>query len=180
MRVSPRCSSLPRSSAGPRQVLIRWAETIKSLWQNYRLFPQRIHWAFWHLMGSQWASWGLMAPTDRYLMMWPLLQLDPVDQGLPYGPTLWIRQLPSGPPKRVSRAGWAVTSVGVYGCQKAARFYSWTLWITTLTLRVRHRPSGSAPIEPQGRGWLILQQSPNWSPFDNSIVRLPANPPPAR
>ncbi len=72
---------------------------------------------------------------------------DPVDKL----PTLWIRYLPCGPTKRVSRVGWALSAVGVFGCQKAACFYSWTLWITTLTLRIRRRPSGSAPIEQQGR-----------------------------
>jgi hypothetical protein len=53
--------------------------------------------------------------------------------------------------KRVLRAAWSVSAVGVFECQKAPRFYSWTLWITTLTLGVRYRPSGSAPIDPQGQ-----------------------------
>jgi len=79
----------------------------------------------------------------------PIVQLG---LGVPYGPafdpvdqvaTLWTN-------KTGLQGGWAVSAVGGFGCQKAARFYSWTLWITTLTLRVRHRPSGSAPIDPQG------------------------------
>src|SRR5258708_17451202 len=88
-------------------------------------------------------------------MMWPLLQLEPVAQGLPCGPTLWVRQPPSGPAKRVPKVGLAVSAVALFGCQKASCFYSWTLWITTLTLRIRHRPSGSAAIEQQGRGWVV-------------------------
>src|SRR5258708_15656497 len=41
--------------------------------------------------------------------MWPLLQLDPVAQGLPCGPTLWLKCLPSGPaaPEPQGR-GWMV------------------------------------------------------------------------
>ena len=65
--------------------------------------------------------------------------------------TLWTTLPPSGPTKRVSRAGWALSAVAHFGCQKTSWFYSWTLWITTLTLRVRHRPSGSAPVDPQGQ-----------------------------
>jgi len=67
---------------------------------------------------------------------------DPVD----HLPTLWITLSPSGPIKRVFRVGLAVSAVALFGCQKDSWFCSWTLWITTLTLRVRHRPSGSAPI----------------------------------
>src|SRR5258708_5534669 len=79
---------------------------------------------------------------------------DPVD----HLPTLWTRQPPSGPAKQVSRAGWAVSAVVVPGCQKASCFYSWTLWTTTLTLRIRLRPSGSAPIDPQGRRVVLRQK----------------------
>jgi hypothetical protein len=39
-------------------------------------------------------------------------------------------------------------------------FFSWTLWITTLTLRVRYRPSGSAAIEPEGDQLLNTQCHP--------------------
>src|SRR5258708_22191668 len=74
---------------------------------------------------------------------WP----DPVDQVS----TLWITLPPSGPTKRVSRVGWALSAVAFFGCQKDSCFCSWTLWITTLTQRVRHRPSGSATNEPEGR-----------------------------
>jgi hypothetical protein len=77
----------------------------------------------------------------------PLPEVDPMDQVL----TLWITLPPSGAKKRGSRAGLAVSAVALFGCQKDSRFCSWTLWITTLTLRVRHRPSGSAPIDPQGQ-----------------------------
>src|SRR5713226_10265028 len=76
----------------------------------------------------------------------PLRLPDPVDQLS----TLWITLPPSGPTKRVSRAGLAVSAVALFGGQTGSRFCSWTLWITPLTLRVRHRPSGSAPIEPEG------------------------------
>jgi hypothetical protein len=65
-------------------------------------------------------------------------------------PTLWIRFCPCGPRKRVSKVGLAVSAVALLGGQKDSCFYSWTLWITTLTLRVRYRPSGSAAIEPEG------------------------------
>src|SRR5258708_31854000 len=42
-------------------------------------------------------------------MMWRLLQLDPVAQELPCGPTLWLKRLPSGPaePEPQGR-GWVV------------------------------------------------------------------------
>jgi len=69
-------------------------------------------------------------------------KLDPVDQVS----TLWITLPPPGPTKRVSRVGLAVSAVALFGCQKDSCFCSWTLWITTLTLRIRLRPSGSAPI----------------------------------
>jgi hypothetical protein len=65
--------------------------------------------------------------------------------------TLWITLPPSGPAKRVSGVGLAVSAVAHFGCQKDSCFCSWTLWTTTLTLRVRCRPSGSAPVDPQGR-----------------------------
>ena len=74
-------------------------------------------------------------------------KLDPVDQVS----TLWITLTPSRPAKRVSRVGLAVSAVALFGCQKDSCFCSWTLWITTLTLRIRLRPSGSAPIEQQGQ-----------------------------
>ena len=64
--------------------------------------------------------------------------------------TLWITPRPCGPAKRVSRAGLAVSAVALFGRQKGSWFCSWTLWITPLTLRIRLRPSGSAPIDPQG------------------------------
>jgi len=69
-------------------------------------------------------------------------QPDPVDQVM----TLLITLPPSGATKRVSGAAWAVGAVDCIGRQKAPCFYSWTLLITTLTLRIRLRPSGSAPI----------------------------------
>src|SRR5260370_41476158 len=64
--------------------------------------------------------------------------------------TLWITLPRSGPAKRISRVGLAVSAVALFGCQKDSCFCSWTLWITTLILRIRLRPSGSAPIEQQG------------------------------
>jgi len=59
-------------------------------------------------------------------------ELDPVDQVS----TLWITLPPSGPTKRASRAGRAVSAVALFGCQKDSCFYSWNLWITPLILRV--------------------------------------------
>jgi hypothetical protein len=64
--------------------------------------------------------------------------------------TLWTTLPPSGPTKRVLSTGRTVSAIALFGCQKASCFCSWTLGITTLTLRVRHRPSGPAPIEPEG------------------------------
>src|SRR5713226_3610826 len=92
----------------------------------------------------------------------PLRLPDPVDQVS----TLWITLPPSGPTKRVSRAGLAVSAVPLFGCQKDSCFCSWTLWITTLTLRVRLRPSGSAPIDPQGQRVLTIPT------IDNDSFRL--------
>jgi len=80
-----------------------------------------------------WKKRGSKAPLP-----WP----HPVDQV----PTQWTRQPPSGPAKRVLRVGWSVRAVDVFECQKALSFCSWTLWTTTLILRIRLRPSGSAPI----------------------------------
>jgi len=75
------------------------------------------------------------------------LPLDPVDQVS----TLWITLPPSGPTKRALGTGLAVSAVAPFGCQKDSCFCSWTLWTTTLILRIRQRPSGSAPIEQQGQ-----------------------------
>jgi len=78
--------------------------------------------------------YGVSPPVDQ--------GFDPVDQLL----TLWITLPPSGPTKRLSSAALAVSAVALVGCQKTSWFCSWTLWITTLILRIRLRPSGSAPI----------------------------------
>src|SRR5258708_5457269 len=75
------------------------------------------------------------------------LRLDPVDQVL----TLWITLPPTGPTKRASRVSLSVSAVALFGCQKTSWFCSWTLWTTTLTLRVMFQPSGSSPIDPQGQ-----------------------------
>src|SRR5258708_34272416 len=40
--------------------------------------------------------------------MWPLLQLDPVAQGLLCGPTLWLKRLPSGPHRPEPEGGWLI------------------------------------------------------------------------
>ena len=107
--------------------------------------------------------------------------VDPVAQVT----TLWITLPPSGPTKKVSKAGLALSAVGLFGCQKDSCFCSWTLWITTLTLRVRYRPSGSAAIEPEGdqllntpkcfpflsTGGLARWREPNRRGFSGEIVQ---------
>ena len=96
----------------------------------------------------------LSIPREGFNSETPLRWPDPVDQVS----TLWITLPPSGPTKWVSRAGLAVSAVAPFGCQKASCFCSWTLWTTTLTLRIRFRPSGSAPIEQQGQR--VIQEVP--------------------
>ena len=103
----------------------------------------------------------LSIPRKGFNSETPLRKPDPVDQVS----TLWITLPPSGPTKRVSRAGLALSAVALFGGQKASCFCSWTLWITTLTLRIRLRPSGSAPIEQQGQR--VVQEVPIPGTFDH-------------
>ena len=79
----------------------------------------------------------------------------------------------------------AVSAVAHFGGQKGSCFYSWTLWITTLTLRVRYRPSGSAAIEPEGdqllntpkcfpflsTGGLVKWREPNGRPAEHLLAQ---------
>src|SRR5258708_11693797 len=75
-------------------------------------------------------------------MMWPLLQLDPVAQGIPCGPTLWLKR-PTLWTNPVAQAPYPVDQP----CGSSALPSGPTLWLKRL-------PSGPAEPEPQGRGWV--------------------------
>src|SRR5258708_3737153 len=49
------------------------------------------------------------------------------------------------------RVGWRVSAVAHFRCQKTSWFLQLDPMDHPLTLRVRHRPSGPAPVGPQGQ-----------------------------
>src|SRR5258708_16960738 len=73
-------------------------------------------------------------------MMWPLLHLDPVAQGLRWGPTLWLKRLPSGPaePEPEGR-GWVVSFATV-------SYFPQLRVVQLAASQERKRPESSAPL----------------------------------